>query len=319
MRDPKIKPSEITPESVFFNRRNFMRAGMLAGSVVASGAAYRWFNPALPDDVLVDVKPNAPVEPSTAVAMADKPNSLKEISHYNNFYEFSTNKNAVAAEAANFITSPWTVEVGGLVSKPQIFDMTDLLKLGQEERVYRFRCVEGWSMVIPWLGFPLRKLLEIVQPTTSVGYVAFETYYDEKQMPNGRFARIELPYVEGLRLDEAMHPLTFLATGLYGQAMPNQNGAPIRLVVPWKYGFKSIKSIRKITVVSGMPPTTWNKSAPSEYGFYSNVNPTVNHPRWSQANEQRIGEFSRRPTLMFNGYEEQVAALYKGMNLTEYF
>ena len=322
MNDPKIKPSEITPEETFFNRRHFMRAGMVAGSVLATGAAYRLFNPAMTngeEPVVSSAADQAIVESSSTVTVVDKPNTLKEITHYNNFYEFSTSKSEVAIEAASFVTTPWTVEVGGLVAKPQTFDLTDLLKLGQEERIYRHRCVEGWSMVIPWQGFPLHKLLEIVQPTVSTGYVAFETYYDPKQMPNGRFAGIELPYVEGLRLDEAMHPLTLLATGLYGKPMPNQNGAPIRLVVPWKYGFKSIKSITKISVVNSIPPTTWNKAAPNEYGFYSNVNPTVDHPRWSQADEQRIGEFRRRPTLMFNGYAEQVAHLYQGMNLTENF
>ena len=315
MTPPKINPSEITPESTFLNRRNFMRAGLVAGSALATGAAYRVFNPAVKDEVVA----LEPVVKSVDVKMLDTPNTLKEITHYNNFYEFSTNKSAVAAEAASFITTPWTVEVGGLVAKPQVFDMMDLLKLGQAEFIYRHRCVEGWSMVIPWQGFELRKLLELVQPTVSSGFVAFETYYDKQQMPNGRFAGIELPYVEGLRLDEAMHPLAILATGLYGKPMPNQNGAPIRLVVPWKYGFKSIKSIKKITVVDKMPPTTWNKSSPNEYGFYSNVNPTVDHPRWSQADEQRIGEFSRRPTLMFNGYAEQVAHLYAGMDLKEFF
>ena len=211
------------------------------------------------------------------------------------------------------------MEVGGLVQKPKTFDIEDLLKFEQEERLYRFRCVEAWSMVIPWVGFPLKKLLDAVEPLGAAKYVAFETYYDAKQMPNGIFAGIKLPYVEGLRRDEAAHPLAILATGLYGKLMPNQNGAPIRLIVPWKYGFKSIKSITKITLTDALPPTTWNISAPREYGFYSNVNPTVQHPRWSQATENRIGEFTRRETEIFNGYGEQVAKLYEGMDLKKFF
>jgi sulfoxide reductase catalytic subunit YedY len=313
MPDSKIHQDAITPESVFLNRRNFMRAGLVAGTALATSAAYRAFHPIIAQETSTP-EPALALQPAT-----DKLNTWQEITHYNNFYEFSTSKQAVAARAADFITTPWHVEVGGLVAKPQVFDMLDLLKLGQAEFIYRHRCVEGWSMVIPWQGFELRKLLELVAPTISNGFVAFETYYDAQQMPNGRFAGIELPYVEGLRLDEAMHPLTILATGLYGKPMPNQNGAPIRLVVPWKYGFKSIKSIRKITVVDTMPPTTWHKSAPQEYGFYANVNPDVAHPRWSQADEQRIGEFRRRPTQMFNGYADQVPHLYQGMNLEENF
>jgi sulfoxide reductase catalytic subunit YedY len=205
------------------------------------------------------------------------------------------------------------------VQKPQTFGIEDLLKLEQEERIYRLRCVEGWSMVIPWIGFPLKTLLDKVQPLGKAKYVAFETYYSPTQMQSGIFAGIPLPYVEGLRLDEALHTLTILATGLYGKTLPNQNGAPIRLIVPWKYGFKSIKSIVKITLTESEPPTTWNIAAPREYGFYSNVNPTVDHPRWSQATERRIGELGRRKTLMFNGYRDEVASLYDGMDLKKYF
>lgn len=317
------KPSEITPENVYKNRRLFMRAGLVAATGAATAGVYRYFNPAIAPEPVVSSEPIQTVvstNPSdTAAAMADKPNTFTQITRYNNFYEFSTDKTAVAVEASAFVTRPWSVEVGGMVAKPRTFGLEELLALGQEERIYRFRCVEGWSMVIPWMGFPLAKLLELVEPQSGATYVAFETYYDKQQMPNGRFAGIELPYVEGLRLDEAVHPLTLLATGLYGQPMPNQNGAPIRLVVPWKYGFKSIKSIVKITLTDKMPPTTWNKAAPNEYGFYSNVNPTVDHPRWSQADEQRIGEFSRRPTLMFNGYADEVASLYRGMDLKAFF
>jgi sulfoxide reductase catalytic subunit YedY len=318
------KPSEITPEDVYKNRRLFMRAGLVAASGVATAGAYRYFNPAVTPEAAVpaqvaEVVNVSPTPSDTAAAMADKPNTFAQIARYNNFYEFSTNKTAVAAEASGFVTRPWSVEVGGMVAKPRTFGLEELLALGQEERIYRFRCVEGWSMVIPWVGFPLAKLLELVEPQSGATYVTFESYYDKQQMPNARFAGIELPYVEGLRLDEAVHPLTLLATGLYGKPMPNQNGAPIRLVVPWKYGFKSIKSIVKITLTNQVPPTTWNKAASDEYGFYSNVNPTVDHPRWSQADEQRIGEFSRRPTLMFNGYADEVASLYRGMDLKEFF
>lgn len=323
-----IKPSEITPEATYHNRRAFMKMGFAAGTAVLTGAVYRHFNPTIPaaDAVASGTSPVAvlssePIKPQ-AVGAAQKllvSNTLEEITHYNNYYEFSTNKSAVAKAAGQFITTPWTVEVGGLVGKPHVFDLMDLLKIEQEERIYRHRCVEGWSMVIPWQGFPLKKLLDLVQPLGTAKYVAFETYYDKAQMPNGKYAGIELPYVEGLRLDEAMHPLTILATGLYGKPMPNQNGAPIRLVVPWKYGFKGIKSIVKITLTDTQPPTTWNKAATDEYGFYSNVNPNVDHPRWSQADEQRIGEFKRQPTLMFNGYADEVASLYSGMDLKQNF
>jgi sulfoxide reductase catalytic subunit YedY len=244
----------------------------------------------------------------------------EKITNYNNYYEFTTDKEDVARVARDFQTRPWTVSVEGLVQKPKVFDIDDLIKLApQEERVYRFRCVEGWSMVIPWVGFPLAKLLSEVDPLGSAKYVAFETVVRPKEMPGQRSHTLDFPYVEGLRLDEAMHPLTLLATGIYGKVLLPQNGAPVRLVVPWKYGFKSAKAIVKIKLVADEPPTTWNLEAPNEYGFYSNVNPQVKHPRWSQATEQRIGEFGRRDTLMFNGYAEQVAGLYSGMDLKKYF
>lgn len=314
----KIKSSEITPENLFLNRRTFIRASLLAGTSVATGLAYRYFNkPPLPEVETAKIETVKTTE--NKLPEEDKPNTFKEITNYNNYYEFSTSKTSVAEEAKDFITRPWTVEVGGLVQKPKTFDIEDLLKFQQEERIYRFRCVEGWSMVVPWVGFPLKTLLEKVEPLGKAKYVAFETYFDKKQMPNWRYAGIDLPYVEGLRLDEAMHNLTLLATGLYGKQMPNQNGAPIRLIVPWKYGFKSIKSIVKITLTETEPPTTWSDYAPSEYGFYSNVNPEVSHPRWSQASEQRLGEFTRRKTLMFNGYADEVAKLYEGMDLRKYF
>ena len=311
-----IKSSEITPENVYLNRRNFIRAGVLAGTTLATTGIYRFFNPSP-----LKGADTAKIENVTETknATGDELTSLKDITNYNNFYEFSTSKTAVARGAENFITRPWTIEIGGLVQKPQTFGIEDLLKFEQEERVYRLRCVEGWSMVIPWVGFPLKTLLDKVQPLGKAKYVAFETYYSSEQMQSSLFAGIPLPYVEGLRLDEASHPLTILATGLYGKTLPNQNGAPIRLVVPWKYGFKSIKSIVKITLTETEPPTTWNIAAPSEYGFYSNVNPNVAHPRWSQATERRIGELGRRDTLMFNGYAGEVAGLYNGMDLKKNF
>jgi sulfoxide reductase catalytic subunit YedY len=324
----KIKNSDITPESVFLNRRNFMRAGLLAGSVAVTGGAYRLLSP-----------DTAPTSTETAVSApvpqqipeGDALTSFQDITNYNNYYEFSTSKTSVARAARDFVTRPWSVEVSGLVDQPRVFGVEDLLRFEQEERVYRFRCVEAWSMVIPWTGFPLKKLLDRVEPTRTARYVAFETYYGQPSNPDLQLppgpngmqssfsAGIDLPYVEGLRLDEAMHPLTILATGLYGKPLPNQNGAPIRLVVPWKYGFKSIKSIVKITLTDSEPPTTWNLAAPDEYGFYSNVNPNVDHPRWSQATERRIGELDRRETLMFNGYADEVAGLYAGMDLKRHF
>jgi methionine sulfoxide reductase catalytic subunit len=319
-----IQSSEITPEATFQNRRFFMKGSILAGSALATTGLYHYFrgNPDAGTTARADIAlaqgPDAPMR-IPALPADEPPNSLAHIGGYNNFYEFATDKLSVAEKAKNFVTSPWQVEVGGLVGKGRTFGLEELLKLDQEERIYRFRCVEGWSMVIPWVGFPLSKLLAMVEPQAGAKYVAFETYMDVKQMPDSGNAGIELPYVEGLRLDEAMHPLTILATGLYGKTLPNQNGAPIRLVVPWKYGFKSIKSVVKITLTDKEPPITWNKAIPDEYGFYSNVNPTVDHPRWSQATERRIGEIARRKTLMFNGYEEQVAALYKGMDLRKYF
>ncbi|HWB54578.1 MAG TPA: protein-methionine-sulfoxide reductase catalytic subunit MsrP [Tepidisphaeraceae bacterium] len=323
-----IPDHEITPLSTYLNRRNFMRAGLVVGSTVATGWVYRKLNypkapravqPRLADLVLPSTQPSEAVM-TQGFTTAEKKTPYDDITHYNNFYEFSTDKAGVAPAAANFETRPWTVVVDGLVRKPQKFDLDDLKKIAPpEERVYRMRCVEAWSMVIPWDGFELNKLLKRVEPLSSAKYVAFQTLLDPKRMPNQSTDILQWPYVEGLRMDEAMHPLTILATGIYGRAMPPQDGAPIRLVVPWKYGFKGIKSIVKISLVADQPPTTWNIYAPSEYGFYSNVNPHVDHPRWSQATEQRIGEYFRRPTLMFNGYTEQVASMYAGMDLRKYF
>ena len=316
-----IKSREITDQKVYLNRRLFMRGAILAGSVTATGLLYRKLNP---PPAIVEERPKIAglVKPPSdeAIRAGFKVNepltSFADITNYNNFYEFSTEKRSVAEEARGFVTRPWAVEVGGLVGKPKVFDLDDLLKLApQEERIYRHRCVEGWSMVIPWVGFPIAALLKQVEPLSSARFVAFQTLLDPKRMPNQNTGVLDWPYVEGLRVDEALNPLAILATGMYGQTMPPQDGAPIRLVVPWKYGFKSIKSIVKIMLVGNQPPTTWNIESPNEYGFYSNVNPNVDHPRWSQRMEHRIGEFGSRPTLLFNGYAEQVGHLYEGMDL----
>ena len=317
-----IKSSEITDQKDYLNRRLFMRGAVLAGSVAATGLLYRKLNP---PPAAVEERPRIAgvVTPPSDEAMRrgfkvnEAQTSFEDITNYNNFYEFSTEKRSVASEARGFITRPWTIEVGGLVNRPRTFDLDDLLKLApQEERIYRHRCVEGWSMVIPWVGFPLAALLKLVEPLSSARYVAFQTLLDPKRLPNQNTSVLDWPYVEGLRLDEAMNPLAILATGLYGGTMPPQDGAPIRLVVPWKYGFKSIKSIIKITLADEQPPATWNIQAPNEYGFYSNVNPSVDHPRWSQRTEHRIGEFTSRNTLLFNGYADQVGYLYEGMDLS---
>ena len=313
-----VKSSEITDEKLYLNRRNFIRGAVLAGTTVATGLLYRTLN--------------APGKKALATAAVSNPaaayhtpegepaNDLEDITNYNNFYEFSTSKQGVAVRAKGFVTRPWSVEIAGLVHKPKVFDLDDLVKLAPvEDRVYRLRCVEGWSMVIPWLGLPLASLLREVEPTGQARYVHFVTLLDPQRMPNQKTGVLPWPYVEGLRLDEAMHPLTILATGLYGKMLPPQNGAPVRLVVPWKYGFKSIKSIVRINLTADQPKTTWGDYAPDEYGFYSNVNPEVDHPRWSQARERRIGEFGMRSTLMFNGYGDQVAQLYAGMDLKKYF
>jgi len=250
----------------------------------------------------------------------EKPSSFKDVTQYNNFYEFGSQKDEPARLAKNFITSPWSIAVEGEAAKPKVFDYDDLLKLAPlEERIYRMRCVEGWSIVVPWVGYPLSELLKRVEPGSKAKFVAFQSYYNARQMPQARFSGIPFPYVEGLRMDEAIHPLTILCFGLYGETLPNQNGAPVRIIVPWKYGFKSIKSIAKIRLVEKQPLTTWSQANPREYGFYSNVNPKVDHPRWSQAKERRLGEFFKRDTLMFNGYGEHVAGLYAGMDLRKYY
>jgi len=295
-RPPYISPSEITPESVYLDRRRFIASAtaLAAGLALPRLAAGR-----LPPDELTP---------------------YQDVTTYNNYYEFGTDKADPSKHATAFRTRPWTVEIAGDVARPARYDLDDLLRpVTLEERVYRMRCVEAWSMVIPWMGFPLRDLIDRVQPTSRARYVEFTTLLDPEQMPGQRRDVLPWPYVEGLRMDEARHPLTILATGLYGKPLPNQNGAPLRLIVPWKYGFKGCKAIVRIRFTEQQPQTTWSVMAPHEYGFYANVNPDVDHPRWSQARERRIGEFRRRPTLPFNGYADQVASLYSGMDLRRNF
>lgn len=314
---------EITPPAIYFNRRTVLRGGVLAASVATTGGFYRAFNarpmPAS-ETKPIEVVSASDLPAANGFVVDEAPTSYQAITSYNNFYEFTTSKTDVARVAAGFITDGWQIEVDGLVDAPQTFTLSDLAALGPaEERIYRMRCVEAWSMVIPWAGIPLARLLERVKPQPTATHVAFETLYDPQRMPGQKTSVLEWPYIEGLRLDEAMHPLTLLATGIYGRELPPQDGAPVRLVVPWKYGFKGIKSIVRISLVAEQPETSWNRFAPEEYGYYANVNPEVDHPRWSQASEQRVGERGRRATLPFNGYAEQVAALYAGMDLSVHF
>jgi len=312
-----IKSSEITSKELYLNRRQFIRAA--SATAVATSAMMSGLNfSLLPAEARAGEKLNGVRKSSFSTN--EKQNSFKDITNYNNFYELGTDKEDPAANAKYLITRPWTVTVEGEIKKPKTYDIDQLIKLAPlEERIYRLRCVEAWSMVIPWVGFPLSALIKLAEPTGNAKYIQFVTLLDPKRLPGQKYNVLEWPYVEGLRMDEAMHPLTILSVGLYGEVLPAQNGAPIRLVVPWKYGFKGIKSIVKIRFVEKQPPTSWNISAPQEYGFYSNVNPEVDHPRWSQATERRIGEFLRRKTLIFNGYGDQVADLYRGMDLKKYY
>lgn len=309
-----IPSSEITPEAVYRSRRQFMRgAGALAGLGLLSACGVGGS-----EQTSGAAGPSPGTTSATADELGDTLTDYEAVTNYNNFYEFTTDKEGVAGLAREFTTTPWTVAVGGLVNAPKTYAFEDIAKrFPAEERIYRLRCVEGWSMVIPWLGFPLAKLLDEVQPTSKAKYVRFETVERPEEMPGQRDNYFVWPYVEGLRLDEAMHPLTLLSTGLYGNQLLPQNGAPIRLVVPWKYGFKNIKSIVKIDLVEEPPTSLWMAAAPNEYGFYANVNPDVPHPRWSQSSERRIGETARRPTLPFNGYFDQVSSLYTGLDLTK--
>ncbi len=311
-----ILSSEITPKSLYLNRRKFMAGAAAAGAFAASGLGISKF-----------LSPSATVLAGTKIdglqkspfSTTEKVTPYTDVTHYNNYYEFSTDKDGPAELAKNFRTRPWKVKIEGAVAKKQEIDIDTIMKMAPaEERIYRHRCVEGWSIVVPWVGFSLSELIKRANPTSKAKFVEFTTIYDPSQMPGQRRDVLQWPYVEGLRMDEAMHPLTLLCFGMYGEQLPNQDGAPLRIVVPWKYGFKSAKAIVRINFTDKQPRNTWNLSAPQEYGFYSNVNPNVDHPRWSQAKERRLGEFTKRPTLMFNGYD-QVASLYSGMDLKKNF
>jgi sulfoxide reductase catalytic subunit YedY len=311
-----IPSSEITSKSTYLNRRRFIACAAVAGAAAAAGFAFR----ELESPSLV-TQANAKIDglQKSPFSTTETQTPFKDVSNYNNFYEFSTDKYEPAALAKNFKTRPWTVTIDGLVKKKQELDVDAIIKMAApEERIYRHRCVEGWSIVVPWVGFSLSELIKRAEPLGKAKFVEFTTLYDPKQMPGQRVPVLKWPYVEGLRTDEAMHPLALLCFGMYGEALPNQDGAPLRIIVPWKYGFKSAKSIVRIRFTEEQPMNTWQLSAPNEYGFYSNVNPHVDHPRWSQAKERRLGEFLKRPTLMFNGYD-QVASLYSGMDLKKNF
>ena len=305
-----VKPSEITPQSVYLDRRRFMKTAAVAGASAA-------LTPLIPSRAAAAKFDDLAKSPYST---DEELTSFMSVTSYNNFYEFGPGKSDPIKNSKDFKPQPWSIAVDGHCANPGTYAYEDIIRPHKlEERIYRLRCVEAWSMVIPWVGIPLADVLKRFEPASAAKYVAFETVLRPEEMPAQKTRLLDWPYVEGLRMDEAMHPLTLLAIGLYGQEMPNQNGAPIRLVVPWKYGFKSIKSIVRISFVESEPPTTWNKSAPQEYGFYSNVNPNKDHPRWSQRRERRIGEFLRRETLMFNGYAEEVAHLYEGMDLDTHY
>lgn len=301
-RSPDLRDHDVTDYALYQRRREFLKT--LGGIALLSASGL----------------PLATKADGTGFTTDETPTSYEDVTSYNNFYEFGTSKDDPMRMVSSLKTTPWSVKVDGACAKPGTYNLEDILKPHRtEERIYRLRCVEGWSMVIPWSGFALAALLKRFEPTSQAKYVRFETLLDPQQLPGQNDNVLDWPYIEGLRMDEAMHPLSFIATGLYGKSLPNQNGAPLRLVVPWKYGFKSIKSIVRISFVEQQPATSWGRSAPSEYGFYSNVNPDVDHPRWSQKRERRIGEFRKRDTLMFNGYADQVASLYSGMDLRKNF
>jgi methionine sulfoxide reductase catalytic subunit len=313
----EIRSSEITPKTLYLNRRKFLAEAGMAGAALAAGFAVKeTISPS--KSVLAGNKIDGIKKSSFSTTETITP--AKDVTHYNNYYEFSTDKQGPADLAKNFRSRPWKVKIDGLVDKKQELDIDAIIKMAApEERIYRHRCVEGWSIVVPWVGFSLSELIKRVNPTSKAKYVEFTTLYDLQQMPGQRQRVLDWPYVEGLRMDEAMNPLALLCFGMYGEELPNQDGAPLRIVLPWKYGFKSAKAIVRITFTEKQPMNTWNISAPNEYGFYANVNPNVDHPRWSQAKERRLGEFFKRPTLMFNGYGDQVASLYNGMDLKKNF
>ncbi len=306
-KNAECREHEVTPEAIYRQRRAFMKGSLLGAGVLLGSS---------PLMAALDLSGYRP----KVVTLDEELTPFKDATRYNNFYEFGTGKSDPARNAGDFDTSDWKIGIGGECAKPGVIALEDLVDSKElEERIYRLRCVEAWSMVIPWIGVPLATLLKRFEPTSKAKYVAFRTLVDPERMPGQKRAVLDWPYREGLRIDEAMHPLTLIAVGMYGKPMPNQNGAPVRLVVPWKYGFKSIKSIVAIDFTEEQPQTTWNMQNPREYGFYSNVNPKVSHPRWSQARERRIGEFFKRDTLMFNGYEDEVASLYAGMDLKKFY
>ncbi len=316
-KKPELTYADVTPKSLYLNRRKFLQSAGLIGAAALAGRGL--WELALPSSsVFAGTKLN--VASKSPFSTTEKQNTYDDVTHYNNYYEFGVDKTEPAKNAGSLKTYPWTVSIEGEVKNPRKMSIDEILKLAPlEERIYRHRCVEAWSIVVPWIGYSLSALIKAVEPTPAAKFVAFETFYDRKQMPQSTYAGIDFPYVEGLRLDEAMNPLTLLCVGMYGETLPNQDGAPVRLIIPWKYGFKSAKSLVKIRFTKDQPPSTWNRLAPNEYGFYANVNPHVDHPRWSQAKERRLGEFFKRETLMFNGYSDQVASLYTGMDLKKYY
>ncbi|HLV88516.1 MAG TPA: protein-methionine-sulfoxide reductase catalytic subunit MsrP [Candidatus Sulfotelmatobacter sp.] len=314
---PDVRSSEVTPQSLYLSRRKFLAEVAVAGAAVATGLGLRGF--VSPSQTVLAGNKIDGVRKS-AFSTTETITPYKDVTTYNNYYEFSTDKDGPSELAKNFRSRPWNVKIEGQVEKKQVLDLDAILKMAPpEERIYRHRCVEGWSIVVPWIGFSLSELIKRVNPTSKANFVEFTTLYDLNQMPGQRRSVLQWPYVEGLRMDEAMNPLTLLCFGMYGEELPNQDGAPLRIVVPWKYGFKCAKAIVKIRFTEKQPTNTWQSMAPQEYGFYANVNPSVDHPRWSQAKERRLGEFFKRPTLMFNGYGDQVASMYSGMDLRKNF
>jgi methionine sulfoxide reductase catalytic subunit len=312
-KTPGLTHADVTPKTVYLNRRKFLRNAGLAGAVALAGRGF-WE----PASSFAGTKLN--VASKSPFSTTEKQNTYDDVTHYNNYYEFGVDKTEPSKNAQTLKAYPWTVSIEGEVKNPRKVTIDEILKLAPlEERIYRHRCVEAWSIVVPWIGYSFSALVKSVGATPQAKYVAFESFFDRQQMPQAKYAGIDFPYVEGLRLDEAMNPLALLCVGMYGETLPNQDGAPVRMVIPWKYGFKSAKSLVKIRFLKDQPPTTWNRIASNEYGFYANVNPQVDHPRWSQARERRIGEFLKRDTLMFNGYSDQVASLYSGMDLKKYY
>ena len=310
---PDLTYADVTLRSVYLDRRKFLRAMGIVGATAVAGKGL--LELASPSQTAMAATKLTGIAKSP-FSTTEKQNTFEDVTHYNNFYEFGTDKGDPAKKSKNFNTSSWSVSVEGEVKKPRKFTMDEILKVAPlEERIYRHRCVEAWSIVVPWIGFSFSNLIKLVEPTPKAEFVAFQSYFDPQQMPQAKYAGIDFPYVEGLRMDEAMNPLALLCVGMYGETLPNQDGAPVRITLPWKYGFKSAKSLVKIKFQEKMPPTTWNRLASNEYGFYANVNPNVDHPRWSQAKERRLGEIFKRPTLMFNGYGDQVAGIYSGMDL----